>query len=221
MPAHVQLPPKPVTIDPGGEAVCPAWVRNTALTADRFALELVGSAASWSTVVPPVLQLGPDSVGRIDIRFHPPRAPHVRAGQVPFALVATSERDRTAAISEQLLALQPFFHTELELRPRAAGRAGAGYRLLVSNGGNHPVRLKLRGRDRAGSLHVRCEPDQITVPPGGTEHSRVQVRVPRGLRLEPGVPVEFRVTAHADGRDPLLVAGLFTPRAARLTRLLR
>lgn len=219
MSAQLVLPETPIAIEPGGHAVCDALVRNMALVADRFTFEVVGAPTTWATVDPPVLELGPEASGRVRIRFHPPRAAHVRAGNTPFALLATSERDRSSALAEQLLALNRFFDTALELEQRAVRWRTARYSLGVINRGNATVRLQLSGRDLDGWLVVDCDPVEMTVFPGAAEYARVHVR----LRRAPATPepLSFQVVARSDGHDPLLATGRLAPRRRRLGWTLR
>lgn len=143
-------------------------------------LELAGAAASWATIEPPVLTLAPGDAADVRIRFHPPRSSHVRAGAVPFALLATSERDLASVMTEQLLAVSRFVETGLELRPVAVRRRSARYVVDVHNRGNDTVRLTLHGRDVGGLLDVLCEPAEVAVFPGLVEQAVVHVRMRNG-----------------------------------------
>lgn len=202
-------------MEPGAEAVCPARISNIGFTRDRFTLEPVGSAASWATIEPPVLALPAGGVADVSIRFRPPRAPHVRAGDIPFAVMATSERDRSTAVTEQLLTLSRFIETELDLQPKVLrGRSGR-FRLSVTNRGNDTVRFALRGRDLDGLLHVECDPHEITVFPGHSERVRVRVRLHRGTNLAITKPAPFQVVAQPAGDDPILASGRLVPRYRR------
>lgn len=215
MTARVELPESPVAMEPGVAAVCPARISNIGFRPDRFTLEPVGSAASWTTIDPPVLMLPAGGMADVSIRFRPPRAPHVRAGDIPFAVVATSERDRSSAVTEQLLTLSRFVDTELDLQPKVLrGRSGR-YRLSVTNGGNDTVRLLLRGRDLAGLLRVECEPHEISVFPGHVERVRVRVRLHGGTDLATTKPMAFQVVAQPPGADPILALGRFVPHYRR------
>ncbi|MGH3903023.1 MAG: hypothetical protein ACRDTE_02305 [Pseudonocardiaceae bacterium] len=151
-------------------------VRNLGLTDDRFTFEVVGAAASWTTLEPPVLALGPDATGRVVAHFRPPRAAHVRAGSMPFGVLTTSTQEAAGSVVEQLLEVGRFSDTVLELVPRRVRRSSVEFRLTVVNRGNDTVRVSLRGRDPAGALRVDCTPAKLTVFPGTLEQSTIRVR---------------------------------------------
>lgn len=215
MAARLELPESPLAIQPGTHADCRARVCNIGFRQDRFMLELAGAAASWATIEPPVLTLAPGDAADVRIRFHPPRSSHVRAGAVPFALLATSERDLASVMTEQLLAVSRFVETGLELRPVAVRRRSARYVVDVHNRGNDTVRLTLHGRDVGGLLDVLCEPAEVAVFPGLVEQAVVHVRMRNGTGSAGTEPVPFQVVAQAGGEDPIMVSGLFRSRRGR------
>src|SRR5918997_4689404 len=176
MQAQVMLPDGCIRLEPGGHVRCEVLVRNLGLTTDRFTFEIVGAAASWTTLDPPVLTLGPDATGHVAAHFHPPRAAHVRAGHIPFGVVTMSARDGAGSVVEQLLELGRFTDTALELVPCAVRRASATFQLVVTNRGNITLQVRLRGRDAAGAVRVECTPARLTVFPGGCVQSRIRVR---------------------------------------------
>lgn len=215
MAARLELPESPLAIQPGTHVDCRARVCNIGFRQDRFMLELAGAAASWATIEPPVVTLAPGDVADVRIRFHPPRSSHVRAGAVPFALLATSERDLASVMTEQLLAVSRFVETVLELRPVAVRRRLTRYVVDVENRGNDTVRLALRGRDVGGLLDVVCEPAEVAVLPGLAEQVAVHVRMRNGTGAAGAEPVPFQVVAQAGGEDPIMVTGLFRSRPCR------
>ncbi len=215
MSAQLVLPQAPIGIEPGGQAWCDVRVHNTALASDRFTFEVIGTAVSWATVTPPALALGPEETGVVRVGFHPPRAAHVRAGHSPFALLATSERDGSSALAEQLLAVHAFFDVSFELEPRAQRRRSARHQLRMANRGNETVRLRLAGRSPDRALSVVCAPAELVVHPGTIEYAHVQVR----FSGPPAEPLTFQVIGHTHGHeDPLLAAGTLAPRPSRFGR---
>ncbi|GLY69057.1 COG1470 family protein [Amycolatopsis taiwanensis] len=203
MVVRIELPPEPITIEPGGRRSCEVMVHNLAAHPDRFLLEVIGSAAHWTDIDPPTLTLGARSSGRIRLVFHPPRASHVRAGTIPFALLAGAAASGRTAMAEGQLSLGTFFDTELELLPRRIGRKRAYYLLQVHNRGNDAVHLELRGRPRGQRLRIDCTPAALVLFPGQAEQARIDVRRTagdRGDRL-----TEFQVIAHPAGQDPRIL----------------
>jgi hypothetical protein len=207
MRAHVVLPDRCVRVEPGGHAIREVRVRNLGLTADRFTFEIVGAAASWTTLDPPVLALEPDATGQVTVHFRPPRSAHVRAGSIPFGVLTTSTRGVAGSVVEQLVEVSRFTDTGLELVPRCVRRASATFQLSVANRGNDTVRVNLRGRDPAGALRVECTPRMLTVFPGTYAHSMVSVRSRH--RSWRGFPLArpFQVVADAGEDLPLIATG--------------
>src|SRR5262245_28922668 len=141
MHAQVLLPVGSIRLEPGGQARHEVLVRNLGLTADRFTFEVIGAAASWTTVHPPVLALAAEATGSIVVHFHPPRAAHIRAGAIPFGLLTISAQEAAGSVVEQLLEVGRFTDTVAELIPRYIRRGSATFHLTVANRGNDTVRL--------------------------------------------------------------------------------
>ena len=207
MQAQVTLPDGCIRLEPGGHALCEVLVRNLGLAASRFTFEVVGAAASWTKLDPPVLTLGPDATGHVTVHFHPPRAAHVRAGRIPFGVLTMSARDGAGSVVEQLLELGRFTDTALELVPRSVRRASVTFQLAVANRGNTTLRVSIRGRDPAGAVRVECAPARLTVFPGGFAQSRIRVRPTR--RRWRGLPLArpFQIVVDPGEDAPLIAAG--------------
>lgn len=201
------LPDGCIPLEPGGHARCEVLVRNLGVAADRFTLEVVGAAASWTTLDPPVLTLGPDATGHVTVHFRPPRAAHVRAGRIPFGVLTMSARDGAGSVVEQLLELSRFTDTALDLVPRSVRRASSTFALSVANQGNTTLRVSVRGRDAAGAVRVECAPTRLTVFPGGSAHSRIRVRPTRRRWHGPPVAQPFQIIVDPGDDVPLIAAG--------------
>ncbi|HEY2764151.1 MAG TPA: hypothetical protein VGJ13_09105 [Pseudonocardiaceae bacterium] len=205
--AQVLLPSSCIRLEPGGYARCVVRVRNLGLTADRFAFEVVGAAASWTTLDPPVLELGPEATSQVVAHFRPPRAAHVRAGSMPFGVLTTSAREAVGSVVEQLLEVGRFTDTIVDLVPRVIRRRSATFALTVNNRGNDTVRLRVRGRDLAGALRVECAPESLTVFPGALAHSGIRVRPTHWRWSGAALTRPFQVIVQAGQDTPLVVAG--------------
>lgn len=207
MRAQVVLPVDSIRLEPGGHATRHLQVRNLGLTPDRFTFEVVGSAASWTTLDPPVLLLGPDGIGQVTVHFHPPRVPHVRAGTIPFGVLTTSAREAAGSVVEKVLEMGRFSETVLDLVPCSIRRLVATFRLTVANRGNATLRVSLRGRDPAAALRVECTPARLTVFPGTVVPCEVRIR-PRDWRWR-GSPLTrpFQVIVDSGEGTPLIAAG--------------
>lgn len=207
MRAQVVLPAGSIRLEPGGHATRQLVVRNLGLTRDRFTFEVVGSAASWTTLDPPVLALEPDATGHIAVHFRPPRASHVRAGVIPFGVLTTSAADAAGSVVEKLVEVGRFCDADLELVPHSVRRSAATFQLSVVNRGNATIRVSLRGRDPASVLRVECVPTRLTVFPGTVAHCGVRVRTAQ--RRWRGAPITrpFQILADPGEGIPLVAAG--------------
>lgn len=207
MRAQVVLPAESIRLEPGGHATRQLLVRNLGLAPDRFTFEVVGSAASWTTLVPPVLALGPDATGQVAVHFHPPRVPHVRAGTIPFGVLTTSALEAAGSVVENVLEMARFTETVLDLIPCSTRRSTATFRLRVANRGNATLRLQLRGRDPAAALRVECTPARLTVFPGTAVHCQVRVRPANRRWRGPPLTRPFQVVVDSGEDTPLIAAG--------------
>lgn len=207
MRAHVVLPVDSIRLEPGGHATRQLLVRNVGLTPDRFTFEVVGSAASWTTLDPPVLALGPDATGEVAVHFHPPRASHVRAGVIPFGVLTTSATEAAGSVVEKMVEVGRFSEADLELIPCSVRRSCATFQLSVANRGNATMRVNLRGRDQAGALRVECTPARLTVFPGTVVYCEVRVR--STYRRWRGAPLTraFQILVDPGEDIPLIIAG--------------
>ena len=207
MPVQVRFPVGTIVLDPGYQAVCDVAVENIGVAADRFTFEVLGTACSWTTLYPSVLALAPGTAGTLRVHFHPPRAAHVRAGRIPFGLLATSEHDRSSAVVEELLVLGRFADLSAELIPLLREGSSGNYQLAVHNAGNSPVHLTVIARDVDVRLAFRCSPPALTVFPGTTEHCRVRARLRHRHWRGETAATRFQVIARPVGEEPITVVG--------------
>jgi hypothetical protein len=168
---------------------------------------VLGSAASWTTALPPVLDLPAGGEGSVDLHLHPPRAAHVRTGPTPFGVLASGERTRTSSVSEELILVGRFRHLEAELWPGSREGRSATYELTLRNRGNATEHRTVDARDLDGHLGLRCSPPALAVFPGGEDSARIVVRALR--RRWSGGPEErtFQVVLRGEGVDPVILTG--------------
>lgn len=224
MPAHVFItgPAEPsgtLFVEPDAEVTCQARVRNTGTIVDRFTIEVVGKAASWVEVEPPVLSLFPDEEGEVTLRFTPPRASHVSAGQVPFGVMVTSSEDHRSTVAEAVLEVGAATEIFAELIPRTSrGRRVGRHQLAIDNRGNVPVDLEIRSADRDGEMRVRVDPPKLRVEPGAAAFAKVTVKPETGFWRGPAQTKPFDLLVDY-GQEPYPVEGTML-QEARLPRWL-
>jgi hypothetical protein len=213
MPAHVFItgPAEPsgtLFVEPDGEVTCQARVRNTGTIVDRFTIEVVGKAASWVEIEPPVLSLFPDEEGEVTLRFSPPRASHVSAGQVPFGVMVTSSEDRRSTVAEAVLEVGAATEVFAELIPRTSrGRRTGRHQLAIDNRGNVPLDIEIASADRDGEMRVRVEPPKLRVEPGAAAFAKVTVKPETGFWRGPAQTKPFGLQVNYGQNEPYPVEG--------------
>jgi len=169
-----------VRVTPGQEAVSPVQVRNTGPVVDQFTVEVLGPAARWTVVEPPVLNLFPGDVGEVLVRFQPPRSPEALAGPVPFGVRFTSAEDPQASwVEEGTVNVEPFTDLRAILRPTTSkGRRRGKHQLDVENLGNIPLDTQIQPTDPDNQLRFKLNRPRFMALAGTSTLVRI-VAVPR------------------------------------------
>jgi hypothetical protein len=169
-----------VRVTPGQEAVSPVQVRNTGPVVDQFTAEVLGPAARWTVVEPPVLNLFPGDVGEVLVRFQPPRSPEALAGAVPFGVRFTSAEDPQASwVEEGTVNVEPFTDMRAVLRPTTSkGRRRGKHQLDVENLGNIPLDTEIQPTDPENRLRFKLNRPRFMALAGTSTLVRI-VAVPR------------------------------------------
>jgi hypothetical protein len=209
MSAVAILEQRTVTVEPGSEAVVTIRVRNTGRVVDQFALQVLGDPGAWAAVEPPTLSLFPGTEETATIRFRPPRASTVAAGERPFGVRVVSREDpQGVAVEEGSLVVGVFRETATELVPRnSRGSYSASHELAIDNNGNVPVEVFVRGSDPDAALTFRSRPPGLTVGPGRAGFVRVRVTA-RSLFLSgPPRSHPFQLQVGSAEQPPITVDG--------------
>ncbi|MFF3852942.1 hypothetical protein [Micromonospora sp. NPDC002575] len=210
-----------VEVSPGGEAACRLEVRNAGPIVESYAIEVIGDAAGWAHAEPATVSVYPGSAELVTVRFQPPRAPQVAAGERPFAVRVTPIENPGGQVApEGVVRVLPFAELAPELLPRTSrGRFGGRHELSIANLGNAPIGLALAGGDPDNRLRVAVRPPNLGVAPGEAAFVRVRVRArrlrwqghPATLPFQLVVSSEETPPATLDGatvQEPLLPQGL-------------
>src|SRR5215472_479562 len=222
MSAVAVLQERTVSVEPGGEAVVRIRVRNTGRVVDQFALQVLGDPAAWAAVDPPALSLFPDTEETATIRFQPPRASSVAAGERPFGVRVVSREDPQAVAVEEGSVVVGFFReTSVDLVPRnSRGSYSASHEVAVDNNGNVPVEVFVRGTDPDAALRFRSRPPGLTIGAGRAGFVRVRVTA-RSLFLSgPPRSHPFQLQVGSAEQPPITVDGSMvqSPLVSRLVR---
>jgi hypothetical protein len=191
---------------PGQEVTCQVSLLNTGTVVDQVTVDVVGQAAGWSTVEPPVLNLYPGQGATAVVRFHPPRSPEARAGLVPFGVRAVSQEDPAGSIVEEgAVEVEAFTDLATIIRPTTSrGRRKGNHRLTVINRSNVPVGAAIHFVDPEDQLTFRVNRSTVLTDPGVADELRVQA-IPRKRFLRgPDQPRPFQVMVAPDDGDPVI-----------------
>ena len=198
MGASATLDASALGVAPGAEASVTLRVRNTGQVVDQYAFQVVGDSAGWASVDPPTVSLFPGAEESVSVRFRPPRAWSVQAGEVPFGVRVVSREDPDGTVVEEgTLSVGAFHDTtaDLTLRNSRGTRSGV-HELAVDNRGNVATEVDVVGSDPDGALSFRVRPPSLAVGPGKAGFARVQVTARQIFLTGPprSHPFQLRVT---------------------------
>ena len=207
MTLHIRLPRGPLAVQPGSTLHCAVTVANAGSRTENVAPTVLGAAASWTTLRPTVLTLPPGSEGVLDAELHPPRVAHVRAGPLPFGVLAASQDGPSVGVAEELVVVGTFADLTAELAPAVvAGRSGTTW-LRLENRGNTARHVMVGGRDVDGALRVDPRPGGVTLYPGTRHSVRIRLRGRGAPWIGPPGPRPFEVVVRPVDDDPVVLRG--------------
>jgi hypothetical protein len=174
----VTLEGRPQQVVPGATAECRVRVRNEGTIVDEFRLEVVGGAAAWAKVDPPVLRLFPHSGDVARVTFSPPRTASVGAGPTRYGVKVSSTVSPDAyTVENDLVDVAAFEDWSAELRPKSSrGEAAVAHTVRVENRGNVPLQVAVSAQPGGDGVAVEGVPASLTVPPGQSAEARLTVR---------------------------------------------
>lgn len=197
----VIVDPATVTVAPGGRTSVTVSVRNQSPANDSFQLDVLGDAAGWSQINPPVVAIAPQGQALAAIDFAPPAGPPTEGGQVPFGVRAQSVTDpSSSAVAEGDLVLsQPGSASVTLTPPMSKGWRSGQHRLEVANWSGAPALVTFETTHVSKAFDVSIAPPHLDVPIGGRDTARVVVK-PRSTFLR-GDRVRHRFQVIARGAD--------------------
>lgn len=210
--AGVVISPASVPVVPGGSGTCSVRVKNTGTVVDSFTISVLGEAAGWTTVAPPVLSLFPGAEGTAELQFAPPRKPSLTAGTLDFGVkVLPSEDPDGCVVEEATLEVLPFRELTARITPRTSeAKRTARHEVVIDNRGNTPLEAELSASDPDEQLAFDLRPLNLTVPPGLSARATVKVAARDGFARGPDKhrPFQVRVTSGPTDTPTLLDATL-------------
>ncbi|HEX2850367.1 MAG TPA: hypothetical protein VHN98_07430 [Acidimicrobiales bacterium] len=213
--AGVVVEPSSLQVAPGGEAVAIVRVRNTGVVVDAFNIDVLGAAAPWTTVVPPVLSLFPGADGTAELHFRPPRAASLPAGPLDYGVRVVPAEDADAStVEEAVLEVLPYVELAGRLTPRTSEtKRTARHVVALDNKGNAGVEVALSALDPDDQLAFDIRPPSVSLPGGASTEVSVKVATRSGFLKGPDRHRPFQVTATAAGQPPITMDATLVQRA--------
>jgi hypothetical protein len=199
------LNPVSVPIAPGSTGTCAVRVRNTGVVVDQFTVTVLGDAAGWTTITPPVLSLFPGTDGTVELRFSPPRTATHAAGPMVFGVrVIPTEDSDGSVVEEGSIDLQPFTEIVAKLTPRTSeAKRSARHEVSVDNKGNTTIEAEVGASDPDEQLAFEVKPIILTVAPGDTGRASVKVGARKGFARGAQKHRPFTVTVSPGPAQPV------------------
>jgi hypothetical protein len=201
-----------VEATPGEEATREVKLRNTGQVVDQFSLRVLGDAAAWTTVEPPIVNLLPGDESSVRVVFAPPRSSEVLAGARTFGVMVSSREDPNGStVVEGEVDVAGFTEIAAELvPPKGRGRRRGKYRLVVDNTGNQPCAVRIVAADPEDAVDIVLAHPVLETEPGTATFVRTKV-IPyqRFLRGQPRTH-GFQLVTMPDGQDPITADGVLT-----------
>lgn len=209
MGASATLSDAALTVEPGQEQRVTVRVRNTGSIVDELMVDVLGDAAGWATVEPPVVRCFPGGEETAQVVFRPPRVATSRPGPTPFAVRVFSREDpEGSTVQEGVIEVAPYDDLGAELVPRTMrGRRKATFELAVDNRGNQVSNAQVSARDPDGLLEFDLRPDTIVAEPGTATFGKIVARPKKSFWRGPPKTLPFQVTVAEPGQPPVYCDG--------------
>jgi len=174
----VTLDSRSLQVVPGASVEGRVRIRNEGTIVDEFRLEVVGGAAAWATIDPPVLRLFPRSTDVARITFKPPRTSDVAAGPVRYGVkVSSTVSPEAYTVENDLIDVGAFEDWNAELQPRSSrGESTGAHTVRVQNRGNVPLQVAISAQPGGDGVTVEGVPASLTVAPGQAAEAPLTVR---------------------------------------------
>ncbi len=199
----VALDQTTVTVNAGGQYICPLRIRNTGSTVERFDVRVEGFPAEWVAAEPASINLQPTAEGSITVRFQPPRDASASAGAHRIGVRVWCPNDPTVHIEHRMsLTIESFDEVEVAVEPAVCtGRGAQRVALILDNRGNRAATGMLTATDAARALRLHPSPSEVSIPAGG--RARVDLEILPRARLLTGAPAHYQfdvsLAAHGGG----------------------
>lgn len=196
-------------VAPGDEASREIRIRNTGAIVDSFELDVLGEAAPWVRVYPPVLNLMPGEEGAATLVFAPPRSSQVTAGEIPYAVRIMSREDTAgSSVEEGTITVGSYSQVVSDIVPRTSyGRFAGRHELALDNLGNHPELVSITATDPDRLLNLRVMPANVTLEPGTATFVKIKAKPKKSFWVGPNKTIPFTVVTNGAEADQTTAQG--------------
>ena len=190
--------------EPGGQAQVSVKVKNPGHLVEAFHMDVVGLDPSWWQVHPPELNIYPGKEESAVVLLKPPVNAQAPDEALPFGVRAVSALDaQRTVVEEGDLEVGRVLDLQGSITPvTSKGRWFGRHRISYQNWGNSPVHLRLTVKDDEEELGFQLEPEQLSVPVGGSASARLRVRPRNPFLRGAAVRRPFQVIGESAGSVP-------------------
>ena len=190
--------------EPGGQAQLSVKVKNPGHLVEAFHMDVVGLDPTWWQVHPPELNIYPGKEESAVVLLKPPANAQAPEEALPFGVRAVSALDaQRTVVEEGDLEVGRVLDLQGSITPvTSKGRWSGRHQISYVNWGNSPVHLRLTVKDDEEALGFQMEPEQLSVPVGGSASARLRVRPRNPFLRGAAVRRPFQVIGESAGSVP-------------------
>ena len=175
----VELSDAHLRLDAGQVGQVELTVRNPGNIVETYDLILLGQGRPAIDITPDSLSLFPGDEDTATVDIHPPMSHRVRAGTYAVGVKVQSQvRPDASTTAEMLVTVNPFYRFRCTMGTSSVTlRTRATMLVEVTNEGNSTVTYELTANDPEGFMRVTPKEVRITLAPGESRWTEVQVKV--------------------------------------------
>lgn len=175
----VELSDSHIRMDPGQVTQTEITVRNPGNIVETYDLILLGAARTSGEITPPTLTLFPGDEDRAALELRPLISHVVLAGTYAVGVKVQSQvRPDVSSTAEMFVTVNPFYRFRCVMATSAFTiRTRATMLVQVTNEGNSVVTYEVTAMDPEGYMRVQPKEPRITLAPGESRWTEIQVHV--------------------------------------------
>ena len=187
--------------EPGGQAQISVKVKNPGHLVEAFRMDVVGLDPSWWQVHPPELNVYPGKEESAVVLLKPPVNAQAPEEALPFGVRAVSALDaQRTVVEEGDLEVGRVLDLQGSIRPvTSRGRWFGRHQRQLSELGQLSRPPAPHGQGPRGGAGLPLEPEQLSVPVGGSASAKLRVRPRKPFIRGAAVRRPFQVVGESAG----------------------